>query len=320
MPSSPQELVTRLKALANAVSELEVRVPVSYEELADSVGTTPQQLQSDLALLAEWTFGESYLDLKLDDDSVTLLRPVPNMTDKVLLSHTQLLATILALETAGLPKTASLMHTLIDALPDDDDDDGYSNELLKRIAVFPSGVTFDIFATLALGLDSQRSLAIEYVDAQGASSKRTIDVVRMSYEREGWYVHGFDRLSQKQRTFRMDRIRSAQVLYFDRVEGRRNYDAPQSVVEALKHAKQEHGYLATVVFASERDFVERDWQLIATKEERADGSLVAQIGVVNEAWFARKLASMGGRAHAEQPAQLIDAVQECVARLRADNA
>ena len=71
----------------------------------------------------------------------------------------------------------------------------------------------DLIATLARGRDERRLVEIEYqkeVDAQ--PSTRVIEAYSFERALPHWYVHTYDRTSDGERSFRLDRMRSAKLL------------------------------------------------------------------------------------------------------------
>jgi predicted DNA-binding transcriptional regulator YafY len=71
----------------------------------------------------------------------------------------------------------------------------------------------DLIGVLAHGRDERRLVEIEYqkeVDAQ--PSTRTVEVYTFERALPHWYVHTWDRTSEGERSFRLDRMRSAKLL------------------------------------------------------------------------------------------------------------
>lgn len=61
----------------------------------------------------------------------------------------------------------------------------------------------------------QRVLAISYADHSGALTKRAVEPMKLLWGDEGWYLVGWCRLRDEARTFRLDRIKAAELTEFD---------------------------------------------------------------------------------------------------------
>jgi predicted DNA-binding transcriptional regulator YafY len=71
----------------------------------------------------------------------------------------------------------------------------------------------DLIAALARGRDERRLVEIEYqkeVDEQ--PSTRIVEAYSFERALPHWYVHTYDRTSDGERSFRLDRMRSAKLL------------------------------------------------------------------------------------------------------------
>ncbi|MEY9861076.1 putative DNA-binding transcriptional regulator YafY [Catenulispora sp. GAS73] len=61
----------------------------------------------------------------------------------------------------------------------------------------------------------QRVLAISYTDHSGTLTNRAVEPMKLLWADEGWYLVGWCRLRQEARTFRLDRIKAAELTDFD---------------------------------------------------------------------------------------------------------
>ncbi|WP_067198223.1 helix-turn-helix transcriptional regulator [Microbacterium sp. XT11] len=69
-----------------------------------------------------------------------------------------------------------------------------------------------VLLTLAEAVTRRRVLDLRYVDRRGASSRRTVHAYDLVTHSERWYVVALDTAQREERTFRVDRIRSARLL------------------------------------------------------------------------------------------------------------
>ncbi len=69
-----------------------------------------------------------------------------------------------------------------------------------------------VVRALLQAFTQQRLAAIQYQDAQGTHSRRTIEAQYLYYSLPTWYVVAWDCLRDDIRTFRIDRISSATLL------------------------------------------------------------------------------------------------------------
>jgi proteasome accessory factor C len=83
-------------------------------------------------------------------------------------------------------------------------------------------VTGDVFGVLRRATSGRNQVTIEsYTESRDAWTTRTIDPWRVFTELGRWYVHGYCHTARGERVFRIDRVRSAELLdsTFDPPEG-----------------------------------------------------------------------------------------------------
>jgi proteasome accessory factor C len=74
-------------------------------------------------------------------------------------------------------------------------------------------VTGDVFSVLRRAVTGHRQVEIEsYTESRDTWTTRTIDPWRVFTELGRWYVHGYCHTAQGERVFRIDRVRSAEML------------------------------------------------------------------------------------------------------------
>jgi proteasome accessory factor C len=148
----------------------------------------------------------------------------------------------------------------------------------------------DMIAALARGRDEQRLVEIEYqkeVDAQ--PSTRIVEAYSFERALPHWYVHTYDRTSDGERSFRLDRMRSAKLLK-ERFEAREGFQPTR-----LRGAKS-----ARVLYTPEiaRYEIERGARRLS------DRSALREIPVGSDEWLESEILSKRGEAIVLEPAEL----------------
>ncbi len=148
----------------------------------------------------------------------------------------------------------------------------------------------DLIQTLARGMDERRLVEIEYqkeVDAQ--PSTRLVEPYRFGRELPHWYVHTWDRTSDGERSFRLDRMRSAK-LQKERFEPREGFEPTR-----LRGART-----ARVLYTPEiaRYEIERGARKLV------GGGALREIPVGSDEWLESEILSKRGEAIVLEPAEL----------------
>jgi predicted DNA-binding transcriptional regulator YafY len=147
-----------------------------------------------------------------------------------------------------------------------------------------------LIATLARGRDERRLVEIEYqkeVDAQ--TSTRIIEAYSFERALPHWYVHTYDRTSDGERSFRLDRMRTAKLLK-ETFEAREGFQPTR-----LRGAKS-----ARVLYTPEiaRYEIERGARKLS------DRSALREIPVGSDEWLESEILSKRGEAIVLEPAEL----------------
>src|SRR5207248_11496306 len=97
-------------------------------------------------------------------------------------------------------------------------------EVTKRPHPSTGDAEADLVATLTEGIAERRLVEIEYQKAgEQAWSKRIVEPYSLERELPNWRVHTWDRSRDAERSFRLDRMRSAQLTQ-ERFEPRTAFD------------------------------------------------------------------------------------------------
>jgi proteasome accessory factor BC len=148
----------------------------------------------------------------------------------------------------------------------------------------------DLVSTLARGMREHRLVEIEYqkeVDAQ--PSTRVVEPYSLERQLPNWYVHTFDRSSDAERSFRLDRMRSAKLL--------REKFTPREGFEPTRLRDARH---ARVLYSKEiaRFEIERGARRLT------DGTAIREMPVGSDEWLESDILSKRGEAVVLDPPEL----------------
>src|SRR5690242_3137686 len=158
----------------------------------------------------------------------------------------------------------------------------------------------DLVSTLARGMREHRLVEIEYqkeIDAQ--PSTRLVEPYSLERQLPNWYVHTWDRTSGAERSFRLDRMRSAKLTR-EKFTPREDFEPSR-----LRGARR-----ARILYSPEiaRFEIERGARPLA------DGSAVRDIPVGSDEWLESEILSKRGEAVVLDPPELRELI---AARARA---
>ena len=148
----------------------------------------------------------------------------------------------------------------------------------------------DLISTLARGMREHRLVEIEYqkeVDAQ--PSTRVVEAYSLERQLPNWYVHTWDRTSGAERSFRLDRMRSAK-LSRERFEPREGFEPTR-----LRGARR-----ARILYSQE---IAR-YELERGAHRLADGSALRDVPVGSDEWLESEILSKRGEAVLLEPPEL----------------
>lgn len=309
-------MTTQVLALLEVLQD---RGLVSADELADRLGVQPRTVRRQIAALRELgivvesvrgryggyrlTRGPRLPPVMLADDEAVAVAlalavagdgtaaGVPSATDRALVKLTRLLP-------ADLRERVTAMSTTTAVLP----------ERWKRADPDP-----EIALTLADALRLRRRVRLEYARAGDASSERDVDPYGLVVHARRWYLVGHDHLRDDLRTFRVDRLRSAEVLPI-RCVVPRGFDPVAHVLQTLTFDAWQHRTEVWLA-ASVADVSARFPATLGTVERRDGGALLIS-GADDLDGMARWLCGLPCPFEVRAPDALGTAVREHVRSLR----
>ncbi|WP_405149548.1 YafY family transcriptional regulator [Sphaerisporangium sp. NBC_01403] len=172
----------------------------------------------------------------------------------------------------------------------------------------------DTLLTLAAAARRRRRVRLRYRSWRGEETDRELDPYGLVFHSGRWYVTGMDRLRRQMRTFRLDRVASAETLA-DGFPGPREFDPVAHVMASLSSVP--YRYEVRVLLETTRaEALRRLPPSVARLTETEDGVLmVARTERLDG--MAALLAGLGRPFTVIEPGELREEVTALAARLRA---
>ena len=296
-------LMTRL--LAACGDSAEAHIPVA--ELRAALNLDRRVLEDDIGLLNLINFGGGCYTLyaQLEGDTVVVLKETygDRFARPARLSPLEAKALLWALDFIGdrLPIEAgtslSSVRAKIEAAIGSD---ALPTVELGRAQVADNGVA----AAVSQAIREDRLLEIDYwTESRGAITKRQIESHLLVNAQDAWYVVAHCRRAGGQRTFRLDRIRSA-ILLEERFDRR-----PEIVASGPYMPWGAHPQPGETVAQSASVWCNPElarWMLEKhrSRERFADGSVLVEIPYASEEWLVKELLKYQGEAVLFEPVAL----------------
>ena len=275
--------------LAACGEDKDAEIPVG--KLLERFPSIPaEELEEHLSLLNLVNFGGGCYTIyaELRDDVVHVDKELWGDTFRLppRLTPLEARAIRLALEYVG-PMIAADAHTPLDRV---------RRKLEETFGQFELGQTpspqveeeeEDLISKLARGIREHRLVEIEYQkETDPAPSQRTIEPYQLERKLPNWYVHAWDRDAGSEKSFRIDRMRSAKLLR-QKFEPRPEFE-PSGFSRALT---------AIVWYSPE---VAR-YELERGARTLVDGSALKEVRYGTDEWLESEMLSKRGEAVVLQP-------------------
>ena len=306
-PERFARLVTLAGILIQAAregSKLDVR------ELCQSLQMTDAELREDIDVLNVVNFGGGsyvlYAEVQGDQIEVDPEPYGDNFARPARLLPLEAKALVAAIDLLGehIPEgsLASSRAKIVTALGEDPAAEGL------QITHAP-GDDVDVAATVNQAVADRRMLEIDYYkENEDEFVKRRIEPYQLLNGQEGWYVHAFDPDKDDARSFRLDRVRSAEILD-ETFEPRPGVEA--DVTGWPRTGEVEASRAARVWVSPERARWAREERRVI--EELEDGSVVVELHYAGADWLAREILKEAGDAAVLEPedarAAVLDAAE-----------
>jgi len=284
--------------------ESEAEIPAA--ELVERFHIPREALEEHLSLLNLVNFGGGcyavYAELRGDTVEVTKELWGDTFRSPPRLTPLEARAIRLALEFVG-PIVGAEAHTPLERV---------RRKLEETFGEFPlaqtpephAGPEEGLVATFSEAIDRNRLVEIEYQkEGEDAPSRRVVEPYKLERKLPWWYVHTWDRTRDGEKSFRLDRMRSAR-LTDDTFDPREGFDPSE-----LRDART-----ARVWYAPEiaRRRVERGARPLV------DGSAVQELPVGSAEWLVGEILAQRGYAVVLEPADLRTRVAERARELTAE--
>jgi proteasome accessory factor BC len=267
-------------------------------ELCETLQTSEEELREDVDVLNVVNFGGgSYvLYAEVEGDKVEV-DPEPygdSFARPARLLPLEAKALVAAIDLLGehLPEgsLASARAKIVDALGTDPAGGGLQMTSAR-------GDDSDIARVVSRAVAERRMIDIDYYkENEDEFVRRRIEPYQLLNGREGWYVHSFDPERDDARSFRLDRIRSVELLDV-RFEPRPGVEP--DVEGWPRTGEVEASRAARVWVAPERARWAREDRAVI--EELEDGAVVVELHYAGEDWLTREILKEAGDAAVLEP-------------------
>jgi len=274
------------------------------DDLAARFHIPREELQDHLSLLNLVNFGGGCYTVyaELDGDTVRVDKELYGDVFRLAprLTPLEARAIRLALDIVG-PSIAAQVHTPLDRVRKKLEDTFGQFEDHQRPDTRSELDEEELVATLSRGIAERRVVAIEYMkEGDETPNERLVEPYTFERVLPNWIIHTWDRSSDGERSFRLDRMRSARVTD-ERFEPRDGFD-PHFLEDAhqvrIRYAKPVARYR-----------VERG----ATR--LTDGSALATLRVGSRDWLISEILADRGEAVVLEPADVRPAIAKRAAQL-----
>jgi len=301
-PERFARLVTLARILIAAARRGE---KLDARELCDDLQVTDAELREDIDVLNVVNFGGgSYVVYAEVHGDTIEVDPEPygdNFAQPARLLPLEAKALVAAIDLVGdhLPEGSleAARRKVVDALGHDPVAEGLQITSAK-------GDDSDIARVLSRAISERRLVRIEYYkENEDDFSERTIEPYGLMNGSEGWYVHAFDPSRDGSRSFRLDRIKSADV-------SREEFD-PRPGMEPDVSGWPSTGEVpdaraARVWISPERARWARETRNVV--EELKDGALIVELPYAGTDYLAREILKEAGDAAVLEPEEARAAV------------
>jgi proteasome accessory factor C len=311
------ERFARLVTLASILIEAgRAKKLLQFSDVCAALQVSDAELREDVNVLNVVNFGGgSYvLYAEIHDDGTIEVDPEPysdNFARPARLLPVEAKALIAAIDLIGdhLPEGAltPAREKIVAALGADPMEQGLQ-------VASGAGDDSAIARVVSRAISESHLLRLEYYKAnEDEFSERVVEPYALINGREGWYVASFDPAREAVRHFRLDRVKTAEVL-----EGsftpRSDVDPAADVVGWPSTGVVEASRVARVWISPERARWSREQRRVA--QELADGSVVVELPYKGTDWLVREVLAEAGDAAVLSPPEAREAVHEAVDRLR----
>ncbi|HEY6760027.1 MAG TPA: WYL domain-containing protein [Baekduia sp.] len=311
------ERFARLVTLASILIEAGRRAePIPLHVVIDQLQVSEAELREDVAVLNVVNFGGgSYvLYAEIRDDGMIEVDPEPysdNFARPARLLPVEAKALIAAIDLIGdhLPEGAltSARTKIVKALGADPMEQGLQ-------VASGAGDDSGIARVVSNAIVASKLLRLEYYKAnEDQFTERVVEPYALINGQEGWYVASFDPQREAVRHFRLDRVKTAEVLDTP-FTPRPEVDPAADVDGWPRTGEVEASRVARVWISPDRARWSREQRRVA--QELTDGSVVVELPYKGTDWLVREVLAEAGDAAVLAPPEAREAVRAAIDRVR----
>ncbi len=309
----------RLRKVLALLPVVQASQGIRLADLSRQTGIAPEEIVSDLAHAVNLCGVPPYspvdfVDLEIEGDRVSI-RFAESFRRPVRLTLGEALALDMALagweelgEEPFAAAVASIRRKVREALsPEVAEEVEHAGRRISAVPPPPRAAR--LLALVKEALARQRELEMEYYSAgRGVLSRRTIRPYGV-YEHAGrWYVVAWSGPSGEVRTFRVDRIRTAEI-------GKAEYEIPEEFDVSRYRLRgppepERPSLEARIRFRPDAARFARDRFPASEVREEEDGSVVVVVRASETAWLVSELLRWGEDARVLDPPGLEETVRE----------
>jgi proteasome accessory factor C len=303
------ERFARLVTLASILIEAgRAARRIDAADLRQRLNVSEQELREDISVLNVVNFGAGtyVLYAEIGDDGWIEVDPEPygdSFARPARLLPVEAKALIAAIDLIGehIPSgsLSSVRQKVVEALGEDPAHEGLQ-------VASPGGDDAEIAAVVSQAIANRRLVSFEYYkENEDEFTERTVEPYALINGREGWYMASYDPSRDDVRHFRLDRIKSAAVID-QSFEPRPDVDPSADVEGWPRTGEVPASRRAQLWISPERARWAREERTVIA--ERADGSLVVELGFAGLDWLVREVLKEAGDAVVLQPGDAREAV------------
>jgi predicted DNA-binding transcriptional regulator YafY len=321
--SSKRETAIRPERFARLVTLASILIQAGrakellpFAEVCQRLQVSDAELREDINVLNVVNFGGGsyvlYADIR--DDGMIDVDPEPysdNFDRPARLLPVEAKALVAAIDLIGdhLPEGAlsGARDKIVAALGADPMEQGLQ-------VASTSGDDSEIARVVSRAISSTHLLRLEYYKAnEDQFTERVVEPYALINGREGWYVATFDPARDAVRHFRLDRIKTAEVLD-GTFTPRPEVDPAADVDGWPRTGEVEASRVARVWISPERARWSREQRRLV--QELADGSVIVELPYKGTDWLVREVLAEAGDAAVLAPPEAREAVRAAVDRLQ----
>jgi predicted DNA-binding transcriptional regulator YafY len=279
-------------------------------ELRGRLNVSEQELREDISVLNVVNFGAGtyVLYAEIGEDGAIEVDPEPygdSFARPARLLPVEAKALIAAIDLIGehIPSgsLSSVRQKVVEALGEDPAREGLQ-------VASPGGDDAEIAAVVSQAIAGRRLVSFEYYkENEDEFTERTVEPYALINGREGWYIASYDPSREDVRHFRLDRIKSASVTE-ESFEPRPDVDPSADVEGWPRTGEVPASRRARLWISPQRARWAREERTVVG--ERADGSVVVELGFAGLDWLVREVLKEAGDAVVLEPADAREAVLE----------